>query len=231
MSVFAIGDLHMSTVQKKTMDQFGWFHHVDRILEDWNNKITEDDIVLLVGDISWALRLEEVEPDIKILSKLPGHKFMIRGNHDYWWSSVSKMSKKFPRIHFLHNNHFVIGDYVIFGTRGWICPNDTQFTETDEKIYERELKRLKNSVNSASETVIQNKKKLLMLHYPPMNDKKEPSGFTDIIEEAKIDVVCYGHLHGEEFHKMGFEGIKNHTEYHLVSCDYLDFKVKKILDG
>ena len=84
MSVFAIGDLHMSTVQKKTMDQFGWFHHVDRILEDWNNKITEDDIVLLVGDISWALRLEEVEPDIKILSKLPGHKFMIRGNHDYW---------------------------------------------------------------------------------------------------------------------------------------------------
>lgn len=229
MALFAIGDLHMSTAVPKPMDKFGWYDHVQRITEDWKENVKQDDIVLIVGDISWAMKLEDAKFDLEKLEQLPGTKVMIRGNHDYWWSSVTKMKGLFPKFHFIQNNHIVLGNYLIFGTRGWLCPNKRQFDENDKKIYEREVKRLEFSISSYTgrdETL----KKVVMLHYPPMNELAEESGFTEILDREGIDILCYGHLHGRESHMTGFQGKRKDTTYHLVSCDYLDFRLKKVSD-
>lgn len=228
MALFAIGDLHMSTAIPKSMDKFGWYNHVELIVQDWKKNVKEKDVVLIVGDISWAMKLEDAKADLEIIADLPGTKVMIRGNHDYWWSSISKMKAMFPALHFIQNNHIRLKEYLIFGTRGWLCPNKRQFDENDQKIYERELKRLALSIASyKGET--QQLKKVVMLHYPPMNELCEESGFTEILDQEKIDILCYGHLHGKESHITGFEGKRKHTSYHLVSCDYLNFKLKKIM--
>lgn len=228
MALFAIGDLHMSTAFPKPMDKFGWINHMDSIIQDWKDRVHIEDVVLLAGDISWAMRLEEAKEDLKILNELPGTKVIIRGNHDYWWTSVKKMKALFPKLHFIHNNHVELKDYIIFGTRGWLCPNEQQFSDDDRKIYEREVRRLRNSIDSCS--FQGDKKRILMLHYPPMNEQKEESDFTRIAREEKMDIVCYGHLHGRASHETAFIGRREGIDYRLVSCDYLHFKLEKLLD-
>lgn len=221
MGIFAIADLHLSFASNKPMDIFGlnWTDHAGQIRENWLRHIKEEDLVLIPGDISWALHLDEAAMDLKWLSELPGIKVILRGNHDYWWVTLRKMTMAYPELHFLQNNAFTYGDYVISGTRGWLCPWDQGFNEEqDRKIYQRELIRLRLSLEEAKRTA---KKIIALIHYPPCSAKQETSGFTELFEEYAVEMVLYGHIHNQ-FDSI-FEGVRNGVEYRLVSSDYLKF--------
>lgn len=229
MSIYAIGDLHLSSNDKKPMDIFGWINHKEKIFKSWEEVVKEDDIVIIAGDTSWALKFEEAMLDLDEIARLKGKKIIIKGNHDYWWQSLSKMKKSYPGIEFLHNNHVIINDYIFYGTRGWICPNDTKFSSDDEKIYKREIERLRYSLESyKGET--SNLIKIVVMHYPPVNDRHEDSEVLSILKEYKVDHMIYGHLHGEESFNSVYEGNFNETNFYLVSCDYLNFRLRKICD-
>lgn len=230
MSLYAIGDLHFSTAVNKPMNIFGdnWDNHEEKIINSWKNQVKDDDIVLVVGDTSWGINMNEAEQDLDIIHKLPGKKIFVKGNHDYWWTTVTKLNKLYENMSFLQNNFYSYKDYAICGTRGWICPNDFKFTQEDEKIYKREAHRLKLSLDAAKKVGF--KKIIVITHYPPTNDKLESSLFTNIYEEYCVEKVIYGHLHGKESFKMGLEGIRNEVEYKLVSCDYTNFNIIKIMD-
>ncbi|MBE6008873.1 MAG: serine/threonine protein phosphatase [Lachnospiraceae bacterium] len=228
MSLFAISDLHLSAVMNKPMDIFGdnWAGHTEKIEKNWKEMIKEEDMVLIPGDISWGMSLDEAIPDLEFIDSLPGKKVLMSGNHDYWWTSVSKLNKMFETMTFVKNTFFNYGDTAICGSRGWVCPNDTAFTKHDEKIYNRELIRLKLSLDGAVRAGY--KDIICMMHYPPANDKKETSGFTEIFEQYGIKEVIYGHLHGKYSFPTGIKGEVNGVNYRLVSADYLDFKPLKI---
>ena len=230
MSLYAIGDLHFSTAVNKPMNIFGdnWENHEKKIIDSWNSKVNKNDTVLIVGDTSWGINMDEATFDLDIIHNLPGKKIYVKGNHDYWWTTVAKLNKLYEDMSFLQNNFYSYNEYAICGTRGWICPNDVKFTEDDEKIYKREAHRLKLSLDAARKAGF--KKVIVITHYPPTNDKLEASLFTDIYEEYKVEKVIYGHLHGKESFKMGLEGIREGVEYKLVSCDYVDFNLVKIMD-
>ncbi|WP_373599542.1 metallophosphoesterase [Paraclostridium bifermentans] len=230
MSLYAIGDLHFSTAVNKPMNIFGdnWENHQERIISNWKSTVNIDDTVLIVGDTSWGINMKEAEADLNIIHELPGKKIYVKGNHDYWWTTVTKLNKLYDDMSFLQNNFYSYKDYAICGTRGWICPNEVKFTEEDEKIYKREAHRLKLSLEAARKAGL--KKTIVITHYPPTNDKLEPSIFTDIYEQYNVEKVIYGHLHGKESFKMGLEGIHEGVEYKLVSCDYVDFNLIKIMD-
>ncbi|QEK12764.1 serine/threonine protein phosphatase [Crassaminicella thermophila] len=230
MSLFVIGDLHLSFSVDKPMDIFGeqWVNHQEKIKKNWIEVIKENDMILIPGDISWAMNMKDATIDLEWINNLPGKKILLRGNHDYWWASVSKMNKLFENIRFLQNNYFTYKNFAICGTRGWLCPNDHKFTEHDEKIYERELHRLKLSLDEAIKNGC--KDIIVMTHYPPTNDFMEDSGFTQIYETYGVKKVVYGHLHGIDSFKIGLKGEYKGVYYYLTSCDYLDFKPLKILD-
>lgn len=230
MSLYAIGDLHFSTAVNKPMNIFGdnWDNHEEKIINSWKSKVNEDDTVLVVGDTSWAINMSEAEADLNIIHSLPGKKIYVKGNHDYWWTTVAKLNKLYDDMSFLQNNFYKYEEYAICGTRGWICPNDVKFTEDDEKIYKREAHRLKLSLDAAKKAGF--KKIIVITHYPPTNDKLDSSLFTEIYEYYGVEKVVYGHLHGKESFKMGLKGIRNEVEYNLVSCDYVDFNLIKIMD-
>ncbi|WP_270505114.1 metallophosphoesterase [Paraclostridium sordellii] len=230
MSLYAIGDLHFSMAVNKPMNIFGdnWENHEKKIIDSWNSKVNKNDTVLIVGDTSWGINMDEATFDLDIIHNLPGKKIYVKGNHDYWWTTVAKLNKLYEDMSFLQNNFYSYNEYAICGTRGWICPNDVKFTEDDEKIYKREAHRLKLSLDAAKKAGFE--KIIVITHYPPTNDKLEPSLFTDIYEEYKVEKVIYGHLHGKESFKMGLEGIREGVEYKLVSCDYVDFNLVKIMD-
>lgn len=230
MSLYVIGDLHFSTAVNKPMNIFGdnWDNHEDKIINSWKSEVNEEDTVLIVGDTSWAINMNEAEEDLNIIHNLPGKKIYVKGNHDYWWTTVAKLNKLYDDMSFLQNNFYQYEEYAICGTRGWICPNDVKFTEDDEKIYKREAHRLKLSLDAAKKAGF--KKIIVITHYPPTNDKLDPSLFTEIYESYGVEKVVYGHLHGKESFKMGLKGIRNEVEYNLVSCDYVDFNLIKIMD-
>ena len=230
MSLYAIGDLHFSTAVNKPMNIFGdnWDNHEEKIINSWKSEVNEEDTVLIVGDTSWAINMNEAEEDLNIIHNLPGKKIYVKGNHDYWWTTVAKLNKLYDDMSFLQNNFYQYEEYAICGTRGWICPNDVKFTEDDEKIYKREAHRLKLSLDAAKKAGF--KKTIVITHYPPTNDKLDPSLFTEIYESYGVEKVVYGHLHGKESFKMGLKGIRNEVEYNLVSCDYVDFNLVKIMD-
>lgn len=230
MSLYAIGDLHFSTAVNKPMNIFGdnWDNHEEKIINSWKSEVNEEDTVLIVGDTSWAINMNEAEKDLNIIHNLPGKKIYVKGNHDYWWTTVAKLNKLYDDMSFLQNNFYQYEEYAICGTRGWICPNDVKFTEDDEKIYKREAHRLKLSLDAAKKAGF--KKIIVITHYPPTNDKLDPSLFTEIYESYGVEKVVYGHLHGKESFKMGLKGIRNEVEYNLVSCDYVDFNLIKIMD-
>lgn len=225
MKIFAIGDLHLSFDNRieKPMDVFGpsWEDHAERLKEAWTKKITEDDVVIVPGDISWGLRLEEALEDLDWISKLPGRKVFIRGNHDLWWQSIGKINKLHEDMTFLQNNCFMLDDETaICGSRGWVCPGSEEFDEQDQKIYDRELLRLEMSLKDAKDRGA--KEIICALHFPPTNDKKQPSGFTKLMEEYKVKRCIYGHLHGKDGFKNALTKVLNGVEYKLVSLDYLE---------
>lgn len=230
MSIYAIGDLHFSTSVDKPMDIFGlnWDNHQNKIIDNWKQHIKDQDTVLVLGDTSWAINLTEAKEDLDIINSLPGQKIFIKGNHDYWWASVSKLKNMYNEIVFLQNSHYKYGDMGICGTRGWLCPNEVKFDRDDEKIYKREQLRLKISLDAAikdgcSELIV-------IMHYPPTNDKLDESEFTKLFEQYDVKMVIYGHLHGKESFEMGLKGIRNGVEYVLASSDYIDFNPIKIIE-
>ena len=224
MSIYAIADLHLSLSRPKPMDVFGdnWTDHHLKIQKNWLDTVAPEDTVLVAGDISWAMSMPEFMPDLEFLRDLTGKKVFVSGNHDYWWTSVQKLNALDDDMFFIRTNFYPLGEYAVCGTRGWLCPNDTYFTQADEKIYKRECGRLEISLQAAQKAGY--KKYIVMLHYPPANDKGEVSDFMKIIEKYGAETVVYGHLHGSEAHKTGIKGSINGTKYLLTACDYLDFK-------
>ena len=230
MSVYAIGDLHFSTSVNKPMDIFGdhWDNHQQKIIDNWKEIIKENDVVLVLGDTSWAMNMKEAKEDLDIINDLPGKKVFIKGNHDFWWSSLSKLKAMYGDMVFLQNTYYRYGNLAICGSRGWLCPNEVKFDKDDEKIYRREKLRLKMSLDCAIKDGCD--ELIVITHYPPTNDKLDESEFTKLFEEYNVKKVIYGHLHGKEYFEMGLKGIRNNVEYILASSDYIDFKPIKIME-
>lgn len=220
MKVFAISDLHLSAKVDKPMNIFGgaWDNYWDVIRNNWKAQVTEDDIVLIAGDISWAMTLDDARADLDEIGELPGKKVIIRGNHDYWWGSISKIRAILPKdLYALQNDSIKIGNYVIFGSRGWACP-DKEYTDDDMKIYLRETERMKLAVASALKKKEDGDKLIAMIHFPPFNVRREESNFTKLYQDNGIDSVVYGHLHGKNARsdlKVNYNGVL----YYLTSCD------------
>ena len=227
MKVFAISDLHLSTSVSKPMDVFGdgWVDHFEKIKADWQSKVSKDDLVLLGGDISWASNLDEAESDFELLKQLSGTKVVCKGNHDYWWSTLTKISNRFPYINFIQNNCFVFKNYIIVGTRGWNIINDSS-TEEDKKIYEHELFRLELSLRSAK-AVQRGEKIISLLHFPPFDADFKESEATKMLESYGVTKALYGHLHGKNVRVIP-KMTKNGVEYILTSCDLIDYKLVEV---
>ena len=230
MKVFAVSDLHISTTSDKPMDVFGgaWLNYLDKIYADWENKVSDDDIVLIGGDISWAMTLDNALKDIATFSHLKGKKVLIRGNHDYWWKSIGKVRDALPEnIIALQNDAVKIDNVVICGSRLWSVPGAPDFNDNDLKLYNRETERLKLSLSSAAKLKGEGDKLLALIHYPPFNVKREDTAFTDLFEEYGVNSVIYGHLHGKNVRADRLV-IKNGIKYYLTSCDQVDNKLTEI---
>ncbi|QIB69829.1 serine/threonine protein phosphatase [Aminipila butyrica] len=231
MKIFAIADLHLSFDSRveKPMDIFGgqWVNHTVRVKENWEAAVTDQDLVLIPGDISWALKREEALADFEWIHQLPGKKVITKGNHDLWWNGIAKLNQLYEDIFFLQNTFYAAGDLAICGSRGWLCPGSDEFDPHDNKIYERELLRLDFSLSAAKKAGFQ--RFIGMLHYPPTNDRMHKSGFTELFAKYGVEKVVYGHLHGQEGYKNGFKGVMNGVEYKLVSLDYLQCKPLQIV--
>ena len=229
MRIFAIADTHLSgQPPAKPMEVFGshWQNHWEKIKTDWLSRVTPTDTVLLAGDISWAMRLDAALPDLEAIAGLPGRKILIRGNHDYWWSTLSKLNSAMgEKLTFLHNTFQAAGEMAVCGSRGWLCPGDHTGAD-DTAIYERELQRTQASLEAAERAGY--KRKILMLHYPPVNERHDPSGFTNLFEPYGVEICVYGHLHSDSAAKAP-TGHINGASCHLVACDALGFKLKQIV--
>lgn len=225
MAVFAIADLHLPA-QTKPMDVFGqhWKDHFQRIRQDWLSRVTPEDLVLLPGDISWAMRLEEALEDLHSIGSLPGTKVLLRGNHDYWWSSIGRVRRALPEgMYALQNDSLLLNGRLYAGTRGWTLPG-AEATEDDLRIYSRERLRLEMSLKHArgrdAEAPI-----TVMMHYPPLTAESE--GFSDLLEAYGVEDCVYGHLHGHAIFGA-VRGQRGSVKYHQVSCDGLDFKLYRL---
>lgn len=229
MKVFAIGDLHLSSNTHKPMDIFGenWLDHENQIKANWQACVAEEDYVLIPGDISWAMRLAQAESDLNILESLPGKKICIRGNHDYWWDRPGKLNQQYQSIYFLQNTACFIGEIAICGTKGWLSPNTVKWNAEDERLYQRELERLRLSLNAAK-AAKDMKEIWVMLHYPPTYNKSVESPLLDILEEYGVSQVIYGHLHDESSWQEALQGTYKNITYTLVSADYINFKPAEI---
>lgn len=226
--IYAIGDLHLDYSKEKPMDVFGpkWANHEEKIFNNWKKIINAEDLVLIPGDISWALKLDEAYKDLGRIDKLPGKKILSKGNHDYWWESKKKMTNlKLESISFLQNNSFIYNNIGISGTRGWISEDIEGFDSHDEKIFSRELNRLDLSLSSIRGNI---DKKIALLHYPPFNLDLTPNKFVDLMKRHNVDICIYGHLHSEG-HKYAVEGLVEGIKFYCVASDYTDFVPKKIL--
>ncbi|OWZ83524.1 metallophosphoesterase [Natranaerobius trueperi] len=223
MHLFAISDLHLSLQADKPMDVFGplWENYHERIKENWEEVVTEDDTVIIGGDFSWALKLEEVKKDACFIHELPGKKVLFKGNHDYWWNSYKKVKETLPESFFVvQNNYYPFNDKIaICGTRGWQTPCEER--DHDKKVYNREINRLKLSLDAAIKDGYQDF--IVTLHYPPFARDNDKTSFTEVLKEYGVKVCIYGHLHGED-HKNAFIGEKEGIVYYFVSSDYLGFK-------
>ena len=230
MKIYAISDLHLSFGSNKPMDIFGqkWENYLEKIILDWNNKVTDDDIVLIAGDISWAMKLAETTEDFAFFSKLIGKKIIIRGNHDYWWTSISAVREVLPKnVYAIQNDAIKIGNYIICGTRGWTVPETTFATAHDEKIYKREIIRLELTLKSAKTLQTNNEKIICMMHFPPVNTKRQKSEFVALFEQFNVDKIVYGHLHGKKA-KADLHFKMGKQEYYLTSCDILQNTLAEI---
>lgn len=230
MKVYAISDLHLSVNNPKPMDIFGptWEGYLDKIFADWKSKVNEEDLVLMSGDFSWAMKLEETKEDFELLSSLPGKKVLIRGNHDYWWKSISAVRKILPEGFFaIQNDAFKFEDYIICGTRLWNLPDiNKKMSEDDEKIYKRELLRLEMTLQNAQKIKKTEEKIVCMLHYPPYTFREEDNEVTALLEKYNVYKVVYGHIHAYSKQNLIFE--KNDIVYYLTSCDIVGNKLVEV---
>ncbi|OPX84308.1 MAG: Calcineurin-like phosphoesterase [Pelotomaculum sp. PtaB.Bin104] len=241
MKIFGIGDVHFSFARPvnpslweqvqtyKPMDIFGdrWHEHYRKIYENWVEVVRPEDLVLMPGDFSWALKLTEARYDLDFLGLLPGTIVGIAGNHDYWWQSLSQVRAALPsNMQVIQNDHLVFGDIAICGSRGWSCPNEVNFTEEDMKIYRRELIRMENSlvgVKGKAGTII------AMTHFMPTNERHEKSSLIDLFQRYRVHSVVYGHLHSEAV-KFRLQDCAWGINFHLVSADFIDFTPVKIME-
>lgn len=231
MSLFAMSDLHLSHFKEKPMDIFDeiWLNHTDKILNNWNKIVTNNDTVIVNGDLSWGMSMDEARLDLDFISNLNGRKIIIQGNHDYYWNSTSKLNAMYNNMFFLKNNYTVYNNYAVCGTKGWICPGDTRYDAHDNKIYLREVGRLKLSLDMAVKNGYKGGNIIVAMHFPPTNDNCENSLFVDTLKEYNIKKVIYGHLHGANKYNNSLLGNSDGIDYSLVSADYLNFKPIKIL--
>ena len=230
MRVFAIGDLHLPGGDMKPMDVFGphWENHFERICESWRQLVSPEDVVLIPGDISWAMQLDAALCDLRRIGQRPGTILILRGNHDFWWSSLTQVRCNLPAdMHAVQNDAYDAGAYVICGTRGWMIPGQGASAQ-DEKIYKREVLRLKMSLDAAKK-MAGDRPIVAMMHYPPLlpEHKAGGTGFTQLLSAYGVSVCVYGHLHGHSVQR-GVRGLYEGVQYHLASCDALDFKLLDI---
>lgn len=219
MSIFAISDLHLSFGADKPMNIFrGWDNHTDRLLANWNRLVKPNDTVILPGDLSWGLKLEETKADFEFLKKLNGKKVILKGNHDLWWSTVKKLNEFFKQneiddVQILFNNTVVVEGYAIAGTRGWFYDD-----KADKKIIAREVGRLEKSLLESEKTGLP---VLVFLHYPPVYGNEVCQEIFDCIKRHNIKTVYHGHIHGSGFNNAvkSYDGV----EFKLISCDCIDF--------
>lgn len=230
MNIYAIGDLHLSTTSDKPMDVFGnnWEGHFEKIKRDWISVVQETDVVLIPGDISWAMKLSDALSDLNELASLPGKKILIRGNHDYWWNGITKLRDSAPNdsFVFLQTDATKIGKYVIVGSRGWTSPGSPDYSEHDEKLYLREAERFKLAFKEAKKLLCEGDTLIALMHYPPYNAKTERTLFTELFEENGVDKAVFGHIHGATYFplKKTIGGV----EYVLSACDKVGFKLVRV---
>lgn len=229
MKVFAISDLHLSFAVDKPMDIFGdgWQNHFEKVKEDWNARVKDDDLVLIGGDVSWGLTMEQAAPDYSALAALKGRKIVLRGNHDYYWTSLSKMRTAFPEFEFLQNNCIRAGKVLVAGSRGWNIPTENS-AEEDVKIYKRELERLRLSLTDMQKMREEGDIAIALLHYPPFEVRLEDTDVTRMLEKFDVDVALYGHLHGKNVRVIP-EARKNGIRYLLTSCDLVKNTLVEVL--
>ena len=228
MALYAIGDLHLSLTANKSMEVFGeaWHNYVNRI-EASLSALTAEDTLLLAGDTSWGIDMAEAEADFRFLDRFPAKKLLLKGNHDYWWSTVNKMNGFFAKkgmnsFDFLHNNCHFYGDYALCGTRGWFQEENQK--PPDAKVLNREVMRLETSLRTAGERPI-----LCFLHYPPLYQGYECPEILALLKKYRVRSCFYGHLHGPVIRRR-FEGERDGTSFSLISADYLGFVPKKICE-
>ena len=228
MALYAIGDLHLSLAVDKSMEVFGpaWENYVFRI-EEGLSVLRPEDTLILAGDTSWGMTLEEAEADFKFLDRFPGKKYLIKGNHDYWWTTAAKLCRFFEEkgirtLDILHNSCAFYGDYAVCGTRGWFLEEDQK--PHNAKVLNREVMRLEASLKAAGDRPV-----LAFLHYPPLYMGYRCPEIISKLEEYQVRQCFYGHLHGPT-HRRAIEGTVGHVAYSLVSADYLGFVPKKILN-
>lgn len=231
MKVYAISDLHLSINSNKPMNIFGpvWDNYLEDIKKDWAKKVKPGDIVLIPGDLSWAMKLDEAKADLEYISSLGvGTKILIKGNHDYWWSSIGKIREMLSDdMLALQNDSVKIGKYVFCGSRGWTVPETKHKTENDEKIYNREVHRVELSLKNAVSKMDKKDKLVVLMHYPPFNSNVDDSDFTKLFEKYGVKKVVYGHLHSYD-KKQKTVVTKNKIKYYLTSCDIIGNVLTKI---
>ena len=227
MKVFAISDLHLSHHTPKAMDIFGshWEGHFEKICEDWLQKVGPEDLVLIAGDISWAMQLKDAKADLEAIGRLPGFKAILRGNHDYWWNGITQVRSVLPAgMQAVQNDCLVYDEVVVCGSRGWTpVPPEGNLGPDDQKIFNRELMRMELSLEKGAKAA-QGRPLVVMMHYPPMNEKWEDSDFTRLFEKYGVSQVIYGHLHGGSV-RGAYNGERNGVNYQLTSCDGLGFRL------
>ncbi|MGI6157015.1 MAG: metallophosphoesterase [Saccharofermentanales bacterium] len=232
MKLWAIADLHLGHAVDKPMDVFGerWENHVERLEKGWRATVGEDDLVLLGGDNSWASSLDEVVPDLQWIDRLPGIKYMIRGNHDYWWTTLRKLTDvceahDLTTLHFLRNDAVALTGFHVCHARGWLLPTDDGFTVDDAKVYRRELIRLDLSIASLEALRKRDgiRPTIALTHYPPISEAGAPSLASEKLVDASVDVCCFGHIHHRAPYyqsRPSVDGIR----YVMVSSDQLGFR-------
>ncbi len=223
MALFVIADLHLSLGADKPMDVFrGWENYVGRLEENWRAVVKPEDTVVIAGDISWAMKLEETAADFSFLNGLPGEKLLLKGNHDYWWTTRNKMDTYFAQqgfstLHILHNCAYRVGSRALCGTRGWLYNSES---ETDKKIVSREAGRLIASIEEAKRL---GGELTAFLHYPPIYDNMECRELLDILSENGVKECYFGHIHGQYAAKKALVGEYRGVKMRLISCDFVQF--------
>ena len=230
MAIYVIADLHLSFSQDTPMSIFGenWEGHSEKIKNNWISKVKPEDTVVLPGDFSWAMYLQDTYKDFEYLNSLPGKKLLLKGNHDYWWTTVTNMrnfleENKFKNIDFIYNNSYLVENKILTGTRGWNLLD----TENSSKMIKRESIRLQLAIEDGIKKYGDDKEIIVFMHYPPISNTNKKSEFLKILKQYDIKRCYYGHLHGRS-HQDAVEGIVDGIEFKLISADYLNFDVIKV---